>query len=123
MRRLATLTAVLLTASVASAADLPHGVQVHDGDSLKVTIRVENVDAPELQGKCPAETRLARQAREFTAEWMARHAGKVEIRASKIDRYGRVVAVVSAGGEDLGEALVKAGLARRWAGRREPWCP
>lgn len=97
-------------------------LSIHDGDSLRLTIRVENIDTPEMQGRCPAENRLARQAREFTATWMARHAGRVEVRASKVDRYGRVVARVSADGEDLGEALIAAGLARPWKGRREPWC-
>lgn len=116
------MLAALLAASAASAAKLPKGVSIHDGDSLRLTIRVANADTPELNGRCAAETRLARQAREFTADWMARHAGKVEVRASKVDRYGRVVARVSAGGQDLGEALIDAGLARPWRGRREPWC-
>jgi micrococcal nuclease len=39
------------------------------------------------------------------------------------DRYGRTLARVAVGGADLGEALIAAGLARRWDGRRRPWCP
>jgi micrococcal nuclease len=113
---------LLLTASVAAAADLPKGVKVHDGDTIRASIRVENVDTPEIDGKCARERDLAQRAKRFTTDWMARHAGRVTIRASKVDRYGRVVALVSAGGEDLGEMLIAAGLARRWTGRREPWC-
>jgi len=29
---------------------------------------------------------------------------------------------VSAGGVDIGETLIAEGLARRWDGRRHPWC-
>jgi micrococcal nuclease len=38
------------------------------------------------------------------------------------DRYGRTLALVSVDSQDLGEALIAAGLARRWDGRRHPWC-
>lgn len=106
----------------ATAAELPRRVKVYDGDTITASIRVENVDTPEIRGQCPRERTLARQARDFTAAWIAARAGELVIRASKVDRYGRLVARVSAGGEDLGEALIAAGLARPWRGRRESWC-
>jgi endonuclease YncB( thermonuclease family) len=38
------------------------------------------------------------------------------------DRYGRRLAVVERGGASIGQMLVDEGLARRWEGRRRPWC-
>ena len=38
------------------------------------------------------------------------------------DRYGRKLRVVVRDGWSLGETLVSEGLARRWTGRRLPWC-
>ena len=38
------------------------------------------------------------------------------------DRYGRKLRVVERDGVSLGETLVAEGLARRWEGRRRPWC-
>ena len=38
------------------------------------------------------------------------------------DRYGRTLAAIRVEGHDVGDILVGEGLARTWAGRREPWC-
>jgi len=38
------------------------------------------------------------------------------------DRYGRKLRIVIRDGVSIGERLVAEGLARRWTGRRMPWC-
>ncbi|MBP2562403.1 endonuclease YncB(thermonuclease family) [Neorhizobium galegae] len=38
------------------------------------------------------------------------------------DRYGRTLRSLTRHGHSLGDILVSEGLARTWAGRREPWC-
>lgn len=108
-----------LLALPAYAAD--GGFQNYDGDTLRATFRIENIDTPELgSAQCPQERRLAEQARGFTRAWLA--FGKVTIQQTGIDRFGRVLARVSRGNEDLREALVSKGLAQRWDGKRRSWC-
>ena len=85
-------------------------------------VRLVNVDAPELfSPKCDAERSQARRATEFTRAWLAR--GPVEIVvATERKSWGRTIAYIRRGSDDLGEALIAAGLARRWEGRRRSWC-
>ncbi len=47
---------------------------------------------------------------------------RVEILRQGTDRYGRTLAAIRVEGHDVGDILVSEGLARTWAGRREPWC-
>ena len=48
--------------------------------------------------------------------------GRIEIVRQGADRYGRTLAAIRVDGVDVGDQLVREGLARTWAGRREPWC-
>lgn len=113
--------AILLTATdTGQAAGADRGFTNYDGDTFRATFRIENIDTPEIKGACDAERKLALRAREFTKAWLA--GGGVTIQQLDIDRYGRILARVSRGGADLGEDLVRAGLARPWKGRRENWC-
>lgn len=124
-------------------------VEVIDGDTISVRarvwldqdvnvrVRLDGVDAPELRGRCPAEKRLARQARDFMkAETDGKRVVLSDVRYGKF--AGRVVARVGATDEpraragkrrpapntrDLGEALVNARLARPYrGGKRGSWC-
>jgi len=92
------------------------------GQSLFIRIRIDGVDAPELEARCPEERRLAEKARDYLAH---RLAGE-EIRLSRIVYYkygGRVRAEVSDGNGDIGQALLREKLARPYHGeRRQPWC-
>lgn len=95
---------------------------VHDGDSIVVErerIRLADIDTPELDGKCPAESALALRARDRLQAILSRG---YEIRRTGKDRYGRTLAIVTVGGRSAGDILVSEGLARTWSGRREPWC-
>ncbi len=97
-----------------------------DGDTIKCgneTIRLQNIDAAEIHGRCPYETDLAQRAKSFTARRLTE--GEIEIvvdRSYPRDRHGRTIAWVKIAGRDLGEDLMAAGLARPWEGRRKPWC-
>lgn len=115
-----TLAALFLLLALPAHAE----VKVLDGDTIRIdgeTIRVMNIDAPEIHPcRCQAECDLGYRAKEFTERFLS---GPVTLeRASRRDRYNRVLAKVSVNGNDLGEALIGAGLARKWTGRRLPWC-
>jgi endonuclease YncB( thermonuclease family) len=110
----------LLICSPAFAAT----IHVNDGDTFTLDgerIRIENIDAPEMQGKCDAERRLAKVTKRELERILA--AGSVEMhRATRKDQYGRTIARVSVGGKDVGQTLIALDLARPWRGKREPWC-
>lgn len=104
---------LILLCSPAYATD--RGFKNYDGDTFRATFRVSNIDAPEIDGKCDAERKMAQQARVFTEQFLAR--GNVIIKQNGVDQYGRVLATVEAGGKDLGQALIEARLARPWKGK------
>jgi len=139
----AVLTAVLLSVSSAPVAArerlpgpvLADVVKVRDGDTLEVRariwlgqvigtkVRLAGVDTPELRGRCRRERHMAEAAREFVARKI--NDRQVTLRDIRYGKYaGRVVArVITARGVDLGEALIAAGLGRRYRGRRRgSWC-
>jgi endonuclease YncB( thermonuclease family) len=86
-----------------------------DGDSLRmagVDIRIEGIDAPELQQTCKAggETyRCGDAARRELARLV--DAETVACRIAGRDRWGRSVARCDAAGADLGASLVRGGFA------------
>lgn len=104
--------------SAVFAAD--KGYVNYDGDTLRATFRIANIDTPEIKGECEFERNLAQKAKAYTAAWLAKRS--VTIRQIGVDRYGRVLALVQRDAEDLGESLIQAGLARPWRGKREIWC-
>lgn len=93
------------------------------GQELETRVRLAGVDTPELHGKCERERRLAAAARDFLETRLADR--PVALRDVQFGKYaGRVVArVVTSDGQDLSDALIGAGLARRYGGgKRVPWC-
>ncbi len=111
-----------------------------DGDTLEVRarvwlgqevitrVRLDGVDAPELTGNCGAERDQAARARDFLVRRLAfapNRPAEVVLRDIRLGKFaGRVLArVETAGGEDLGQGLIAAGLARPYTGgRRRGWC-
>ncbi len=96
---------------------------VVDGDTFWLSgekIRLEGIDAPEIEGACAYERNLAQRAKVRLSEILSNR----EIRLSRngSDRYGRTLARAETPSGEAGEILMREGLARRWAGRREPWC-
>ena len=96
------------------------GFSNYDGDTFNATFRIANIDTPEIKGQCASERALALRAKEFTQTFLK--GGHVEIHQTGIDKYGRILATIRRGDQDLGDALIAEGLARPWRGKREQWC-
>lgn len=108
---------------------------IYDGDTFKVnlkevpaifgeklTIRIANIDTPELKGKCKQEKILARRAKQFTVERL-RQSKSILLKNPKRGKYFRVIAEVYIDGQNLGEELLKEGLAVKYdGGKRKNWC-
>lgn len=94
-----------------------------DGYQIPLEIRVQNIDTPEIRGKCPSEKQLAQDAKRVAAVMLA-NAQDIRFAAvqPKLDQYGRILANVVVDGVDLGERLVELQLARPWDGARHGWC-
>lgn len=140
MKVIAQLIIVFVFGSVitpVSAADFVGSARgtvdrVIDGDTVKmrvaiwldqevlISVRVANIDAPELfRPKCEAERQLARQAKAFAETFLTD--GKADLRDIERGKYaGRVVARIEVGGLDLGNAMVDAGFA--YEGKKGDWC-
>jgi len=92
------------------------------GQSLTIRVRIDGVDAPELEARCPEERRLALAARDFLARRL--EGASVKLTQVVYDKYGgRVRAGVSDTKGDIAGALLAAGLVRAYHGeRRASWC-
>ena len=114
--RYLTLTFVALCSC--SLAHAGQRVSVHDGDTLRVDgqrWRLWGVDAPELEQTCSGQP-CGEQARDALSDLVAGHVVVCEARGRS---YDRLVGVCSAGGVDLGAAMVRQGWAldyRRFSG-------
>ncbi len=110
-----------------------HVVSVYDGDTItvaavpwpgitiRVGVRVDGIDTPEILGKCEAEKGLAVRARDRVRELVGT---TVELRNVRHGKFaGRVVADVYVDGERLADVLIAEGLGRAYdGGTREGWC-
>jgi micrococcal nuclease len=134
MRALTLLAAAALAAGLSSPAlAYRRNIDAHDGDTISVNssgaftgfrIRLANIDAPELAGKCAEESALAIRARDRLAA-LAKD-GVTFLTDFNTDNFGRLLAVVlDRQGRDLGQILVSEGLAHPFngSGPRQPWCP
>jgi len=110
-------------------------LSVYDGDTFKVrcpiwpgiiaeeSLRVRNLDTPELRGKCEREKELAQQAKKLALEMLK----EVEISNIGRDKYGRLLADVrvNIGGKKVSWSsyLIGRGLGRPYdGGKRQSWC-
>ena len=110
------LTCLLVVASGCGRSPAPaspawYVVSVHDGDTLRAIdeqkvehrVRLAGIDAPELGQP------FGRVARDRLRELALRQ--QVAVQVHDRDRYGRDLATLEAGGQDLGRQLVTEGLA------------
>lgn len=99
---------------------------VVDGDTIWMhgeKIRIADIDAPETHPpRCAEEQRLGEAATKRLQALLNAGPVTLEVKGRATDRYGRKLRIVTRGGESLGDTLVEEGLARRWTGRRQPWC-
>jgi len=111
-------------------------ISVYDGDTFRadisnyppivgenIGIRINGIDTPEIRGRCDSEIALAKDAQRF-AEKTLRSAKVVELRNLQRGKYFRVVADVYADGINIGDQLIKEGLAVPYDGGRKTkdWC-
>jgi micrococcal nuclease len=136
-----TLGLTLAAATPAAATERLPGpirgqvIDVIDGDTIEVRlmvwldqeiitrVRIDGIDTPETRGKCQREKDMAEQARLLTEQLLAD--SDVVLHDIQHDKYGgRVRArVVTRSGQDVGQNLIDAGLARPYRGTaRQPWC-
>ena len=92
----------VLSGRIGSIADGDSFTLIAD-DGRRIGVRVGGIDAPE-KGQPHAD-----QSRDNLVRLLAR--GALEIEPIKTDPYGRQVARVRAGGEDVGLSQIEAGLA------------
>jgi endonuclease YncB( thermonuclease family) len=102
-------------------------VRVVDGDTFwygGAQIRIADIDTPEIHPpRCAYEAELGMRATRRLTELL--RAGPFELEPimdRDEDKYGRKLRIVVRDGQSLGDQLVAEGLARRWVGRRMPWC-
>lgn len=131
---------LILMIAPARAADMPGPVpatvvRVIDGDTVeadahvwpghtvRVSVRLRGIDAPELRSRCDEERAMAERARAHLAVLLK--SGSVNVRNVARDKFfGRVVADLETdAGEDIAPLLLAADLARPYAGgKRVSWC-
>jgi hypothetical protein len=101
------------------------GIYVIDGDTFAFggqRIRIAGIDAPEIHPpRCMDEARLGLAASQKLRQLLG--SGTVAVSGTMHDKYGREVREVRVNGQDVGEAMVSAGLARSYDGKkRQGWC-
>ena len=101
------------------------GITVIDGDTFAFggqRIRIAGIDAPEIHPpRCMEEARLGLAATAKLKQLLT--SGTVTISGSGHDQYGRELREVRVNGQDVGEAMISAGLARSYKGeKRQGWC-
>jgi endonuclease YncB( thermonuclease family) len=76
------------------------------GQDVRIRVRIEGVDAPEIRGRCPGEKALAIAAKAFVTDQTSGRS--INLTAIRYGKYaGRIVAeVVLDDGSSLGELLV-----------------
>lgn len=95
-----------------------------DDISVPVRVRILNIDTPEIHGKCKSEINKAYLGKDALAGILPQGT-KVELDSIKDDKYlGRIDAnVVLKDGRNVGDIMIKRGLARPYnGGRRAGWC-
>ncbi len=96
---------------------------VWPGETVRVSIRIRGIDAPELHSHCTAERQAAARARDALAGLLARQPVTISnIGGGKY--YGRVLADVTIGdGGAIAPAMLSRALVKPYAGgRRTAYC-
>ena len=121
--------ATTTTAIVASFAFCTRGSQdncVVDGDTFRVNgekVRIAGIDAPETSpSRCAREAELGEAATGELHRLLNQGAITLVPIDRDRDRYGRLLREVTVDGQDVGETMIAAGVARHYAGGRRSWC-
>lgn len=104
---------------------------VVDGDTLRIgkrRIRIVGIDAPETDGRCPAERDLARRSTRHLHTVLNQGPFVMTARIDDMtDRYGRELRVLwrerpDGSLQSVAAEMRDAGLAARYLGRKADWC-
>lgn len=98
---------------------LADGIEV-----MSVSVRLRNVDTPEIHGACESEIRRAEYAKQRLGELIP-VGSTVEIDNIKNDKYaGRIDAsVYDSANRDVGRVLINEKVGRPYSGgKRQSWC-
>ena len=108
----------------------------YDGDTIRfdipgvhpllgknISIRVRDVDTPEIRAKCPVEKTIAMDAKKRIRQLLEK-AKRITLKETGRGKYFRIVARVVADGVDVGTVLLKEGLAVSYRGGKKikNWC-
>ncbi|MGE0251250.1 MAG: thermonuclease family protein [Dongiaceae bacterium] len=110
-------------------------IGVIDGDTLKVKakiwlgqeietiVRISNIDAPEMKGRCAYEIERAELAKTTLAGLV--DGQEIQLINIRTDKYGgRIGADVTAASGNIAKIMQDKGLVRHYQGKaRQPWCP
>lgn len=130
---------ITLSTSPSMAAKKTYGdtvvseiVSVYDGDTFKInmqcwptiigkniSIRIYGIDTPEIRGSEGVVKKLALDAKRVASFYLLA-ADTVELRNMRRGKYFRIIAEVYVDGENLGELLIKEGLAKPYYGGKRP---
>jgi len=127
---LALLAGAALSAAIVNATS---ELRIVDGDTIdlgwrlrleRARYRLAGIDTPETRGaRCPGERSRGKAAAERLRSLVAGGGLSLSVHHAR-DRYGRGVASLTRGGQDVGRTLIDEGLARPYDGRsrRKSWC-
>jgi endonuclease YncB( thermonuclease family) len=97
---------------------------VLDGDSIYFEgskVQIAGIAAPRIQGgACDAERSRGIDAATRLAALL--NSGTVSVGTPFQDAYGRAVSKVQVGGQDVGQAMIAAEVARQYEGDKYDWC-
>jgi endonuclease YncB( thermonuclease family) len=97
---------------------------VLDGGTVYVAgekVAIAGIEAPQIQdAQCDDERNRGIGAAVRLADLL--NSGKVTVSRSFRDSYGRDVRKVKVNGEDVGAAMIDAGVAREYDGKQPDWC-
>jgi len=111
-------------------------ISVYDGDTLKVNIdsipdiigkniriRLKDIDAPEIKGKCQKEIDLAILARDYLRR-VINESNHIELRNIERGKYFRIAADLFLDGENISGNLIKKKLVRKYStkDKKRNWC-
>lgn len=87
-----------------------------------VSVRVRDMDTPELRGSPACEKKLAHEARAFLVDLLA-NAKSVTIEDLEYDSFGRILASVTVDNKNLVATMIMKGYARPYIkGASGGWC-
>lgn len=123
IRRISTSALIMLTlvsckAQIADVIDAKGGDtlvargRAIDGDTVSVDFRLFGADAYEKRQLCERQSGCwpcGKAAQDYAARFLKR--GNATIQLTGSQSYGRPVAVITVDGQDMGEAMIEAGLA------------